>query len=78
MSNCLQVTHINIPTCGALRWTSQCCALHGYRIPDAVRLTYIDTPHDCRDIYVGDLWTVGHEVVLEHVPSLPLSPSFHQ
>ena len=26
-----------------------------------------------------DLWTVGHEVVLEHVPSLPLSPYFfHQ
>ena len=20
-------THINIPTCGVLRWTSQCCAL---------------------------------------------------
>ena len=26
-----------------------------------------------------DLWTIGHEVVLEHVPSLPLSPYFfHQ
>ena len=29
-------THINIPTCGVLRYTSECC---GYRIPDAVRLT---------------------------------------
>ena len=26
-----------------------------------------------------DLWTIGHEVVLEHAPSLPLSPYFfHQ
>ena len=37
----------------------------------------------CRDILVCvcvcDLWTVGHEVILEHVPSQPLSPYFfHQ
>ena len=67
-------THINIPTCGVLFIIpSQSDCIWN---PITTTLSQNTT---CRDICGCDLWTVGYEVILEHVPSLPLSPYFfHQ
>ena len=67
-------THINIPTCGVFIIISKCIYLESYN--HNTHQSIYDTTVHMGYLCVCNLWTVGHEVVLEHVPSLPLSPYF--
>ena len=63
-------THINIPKCGVFSdciWNTI-----------TTTLTSLSQNTICRDVYacVCDLWTVGHEVILEQVPFLPFPHTF--